>query len=85
MWFLLKIYFLVGQQIGDLGTPTTWYRISFPPLSLNMNSLKQILEDGKIEGGSEKRENCLLTVAIDELLCLENAGSQISMFFTSNE
>jgi hypothetical protein len=25
-----------------------------------MNSLKQILEDVKIEGGSEKRENCLL-------------------------
>ena len=58
-WFLLKIYFLVGQQIGDLGTPPP-LDISFPPLSLNMNSLKQILEDVKIEGGSEKRENCLL-------------------------
>ena len=25
------------------------------------------------------------TVATDELLCLKNAGTQISMFFTSNE
>ena len=31
-------------------------------------------------------ENGLLfTVAINELLCLKNAGAQISMFFTSNE
>ena len=74
------------------GRSTDWWLrnpppldISFPPLSLNMNSLKQILEDVKIEGGSEKRENCLLTVAIYELLCLENAGDQISMSFTSNE
>ena len=49
------------------GRSTDWWLrnpppldISFPPLSLNMNSLKQILEDVKIEGGSEKRENCLL-------------------------
>ena len=27
----------------------------------------------------------LSTVAIDELLCLKNAGAQISMLFTSNE
>ena len=25
------------------------------------------------------------TIAINELLCLKNAGAQISMFFTSNE
>ena len=30
-------------------------------------------------------ETQLFTVAINELLCLKNAGSQISMFFTSNE
>ena len=31
-------------------------------------------------------ENVLLfTVAINELLCLKNAGAQISMFFTSNK
>ena len=33
--------------------------ISFPPLSLHMNSLKQILEDVKIEGGSEKKGELL--------------------------
>ena len=27
----------------------------------------------------------ICTVAINELLCLKNAGAQISMFFTSNE
>ena len=44
------------------GRSTDWWLrnpppldISFPPLSLNMNSLKQILEDVKIEGGSEKK------------------------------
>ena len=27
----------------------------------------------------------VVTVATDELLCLKNSGTQISMFFTSNE
>ena len=32
-----------------------------------------------------RRQSKYNTVAINELLCLKNAGAQISMFFTSNK
>ena len=63
------------------GRSTDWWLrnplpldISFPPLSLNMNSLKQILEDVKIEGGSEKKGDLLTHGSYRWIIMLGKCG-----------
>ena len=52
-------------------------------ISKDLESQKNVLSDGQVQGRTKWR-NCRLaiTVAINELLCMKNAGAQIAMNFS---
>ena len=52
-------------------------------ISKDLESQKSVISDGQVQGRTKWR-NCRLaiTVAINELLCMKNAGAQIAMNFS---
>ena len=78
-------FWIVARVVSAVVMTDVWSR----PISRGISCI--VGHSGSLKGSMFRQIRLspiyrkLHTVATDELLCLENASTQISMFFTSNE